>query len=119
MELKIDQELIAAAINKTASRALESSLCGYEVQAAIAAVVTREVAEGAISDAIRQAVKQVDTAALTQALAVELQRATVRATVAILQDGMTTTICKLRGIGDYSMEDKAARAKLRAELFSE
>ena len=119
MELKIDQELIAAAINKTASRALERSLCGYEVQAAIAAVVTREVAEGAISDAIRQAVKQVDTAALTQALAVELQRATVRATVAILQDGMTTTICKLRGIGDYSMEDKAARAKLRAELFSE
>jgi hypothetical protein len=118
MELKIDQQLIADAINKTASKALESSLCGYEVQVAIASVVTREVAEGAIAEAIKQAVQQVDTAALTQALAVELQRATVRATVAILQDGLMTTICKLRGIGDYSTEDKEARAKLRAELFS-
>lgn len=118
MELKIDQELIAAAINKTASKALETSLSGYEVQSAIAAVVTREVAEGAIAEAIKQAVQQVDTEALTQALAAELQRSTIRATVALLQDGLTSTICKLRGIGDYSAEDKEARAKLRAELFA-
>ena len=117
MEIEIDQDKIAEALNRTATKALESSLAGYEVQAAISSVVTREVAEGAVAEAIKQAVKQVDVKTLTQAIAEELQRATVRATVALLQDGLTSTVCKLRGIGDYSEEDKAARARLRAELF--
>lgn len=117
MEIQIDQNAIAEALNRTATKALESSLAGFEVQAAISSVVTREVAEGAVADAIKQAVKQVDTAALTRALAEELQRAATRAVVALLHDGLVSTVCKLRGIGDYSQEDKAARARLRMELF--
>lgn len=117
MEIKIDPGTIADAMNRSATKALETSLAGYEVQKAIASVVTREVAEGAIAEAIRQAVKQVDVAALTQALAEELQRATLRATVAMLQEGVLSTVCKLRGLGDYSPEDRAARAQLKQQLF--
>ena len=118
MDIKISEESIAQAINESATKALSSSLGGWEVQSAISKVVTQQVAEGAIADAIKDAVSQVNVDILTKKLAEEMQRATIKATVAILQEGLITTICKLRGIGDYSAEDKKERARLKAELFS-
>lgn len=119
MEISIDQDKITEAMNQTASKAIEDALKGYGVQSAIAAVVTKEVAEGAIAEAIRQAVKQMDTEKLTQRLAEELQRHTTRAVVNVLQEGMLQAICKLRGIGDYGEADKKMRAMLRIELFQD
>ena len=118
MEIQIDQDKIALAMNQTASKAIEDAVKGWGVQKAIAEVVTKEVAMGAIAEAIRQAVKQMDTVKLTQHLAEELQRHTTRVVVSILQEGMLQAICKLRGIGDYSEADRKERAKLKVELFS-
>jgi len=118
MQIELDQDKITEAINQTASMAVEDSLRGYSVQRAIAEVVTKEVATGAIAEAIRQAVKQMDTVKLTQHLAEEMQRHTTRAVVNVLQEGMLQTVCKLRGIGDYSEADKKERARLKFELFS-
>jgi len=119
VEIKIDQDKIALAMNQTASKAVEDALKGWGVQSAIAEVVTKEVAAGAIAEAIRQAVKQMDTAKLAQHLAVELQRHTTRAVVNVLQEGVLQAVCRLRNIGDYSEADKRERAKLNAELFSD
>lgn len=118
MEISIDQDKIAEAINNTAEKAVQESL-GNSVQRAISEVVTKEVATGAIAEAIRQAVKQMDTAKLTQHLAEELQRHTTRAVVNVMQEGMLQTVCKLRGIGDYCEADKKERARLKIELFQD
>jgi len=117
MQIEIDPKMITEALDKAASEALRESLSGYKVQEAISSVITAEIAEGAISKAIKQAAKQVDIAALTQKLAAELQKATVKAAIALLQDGLVATVCKLRGIGEYGADDKAERAKVRVELF--
>ena len=119
MEISIDQDKIAEAINSTAEKAVQDSLGSYSVQLAISEVVTKEVATGAIAEAIRRAVKQMDTAKLTQHIAEELQRHTTRAVVNVLQEGMLQTVCKLRGIGDYSEADKKERAKLKIGLFQD
>lgn len=117
MKIEIDQDRISNAITETATQALESSLAGFQIQQAIAAVVSKEVAEGAIAEAIKQAAQSIDTAALTQKLAEELQRATIKASVAILQEGLLNTVCKLRGLPEYGDSGKAERQRLRAELF--
>lgn len=119
MEIYIDQDKISEAINQTASKAVEDALKGYSIHRAISEVVTTEVAEGAIAEAIRHAVKKMDTAKLTQHLASELQRHTIKAVVNIMQEGMLQTVCKLRGIGDYSDADKKERARLKIELFQD
>ena len=117
MEIKIDQEAITAAINANATKAVADALGGWEVQKAVAHVVTTEVAQGAIAEAVTAAVKQIDKSALVNALASELQKATTSAVVAILHEGVVDIVCKLRGIGDYSTEDKRKRAAIKAELF--
>lgn len=118
MTISINRHEIAKAINDAATKALASSQGRYETQRARAAIISKDVAKVAIGEAIRLATSQIDTRAIAQALAAELERACVRSAVALLQDELMSTICTLRGIGDYTTEDKAARARLRAELFA-
>ena len=117
MEIKIDQEAIAAAINANATKALADALGGWEVQKAVAHVVTAEVVQGTIGEAIRTATGKIDKSALANALATELQKATTSAVVEILHEGVVDIVCKLRGIGDYTAEDGRKRAAIKAELF--
>ena len=118
MKIELDQEVIDVAINKTATKAIAEALSGYSVTSSIAEVVTNQVATGAIAEAIRKAVEDVDTAKLTQHLAAEMQRATAKAVVNVLQEGLLSIVCKIRGIGDYSDDDKKERARLKEELFN-
>ena len=117
MEIKIDQEAIAAAINANATKALADALGGWEVQKAVAHVVTTEVAQGAIADAIRTAAGKIDKSELANVLASELQKATTSAVVVILHEGLVDIVCKLRGIGNYTEDDRRKRAAIKAELF--
>ena len=119
MQINLDQDKINAAIDQTASKAVEDALKGFAIQQAIADVVSKEVATGAIAQAIRQAVQQMDTVKLTQHLSAELQRHTTRAVTHILQEGLLQAVCRLRGIGDYSENDRRERLKLKTELFSD
>lgn len=118
MEIKVDMEAVARAMSESATAALTQSLGGYEVQKAVAAVVSGEIVSGTIGAAIKEAVRTVDHAELTKMLAAELQRATTRAVITLLREGLLKTVCSLRDVGDYSAEDKAERARIRAELFS-
>ncbi len=121
MKFELNTETIQEAIGSSADKAISSALGGYEVQKAIADVVTKEVAQGAIAEAIRVAVRQLNTESLTQHLAEELQRATVRAATGLLQEAMLQTVCRLRGLGShgyYSDDDKREMSRIRAELFS-
>ncbi len=117
MQITIDQNAINEAVQATATRAVTDGLGSYEVTAAIANAVTAQVADGAISQAIAAAVTKIDVDALTQAIAEELQRATIRATSEILQEGMLDTICKLRGIKDYDSEYQRKRLAIKAQVF--
>lgn len=117
MQLNIEKEAIERAINETATRAFEKAMAGYEIQQAIANVVTTEVAEGTIAQAIRSAVEKMDTDQLVVRLAEELQKATTRAVVHILQEGLLEVVCKLRGVRDYGDEGRKDREKLRVLLF--
>jgi len=98
---------------------VSASLSGYQTQTLIGSIVTDEIVSGAIGAAIRQAAQEIDIEELTAQLAKELTRAVTRATLLMLQEAVTNTLCKLRNIGDYSAEDRAARAAVRIELFSE
>lgn len=115
MELTIDQDAIAKAINDSATKALTVALGGWEMQKAVAEIVTDEVVRGAIADAVKLAVQQIDRGALANALAAELQRATTRAVVTMLNEGLVDIVCKLRGIGSYG-DDIKRRAEVTAEL---
>ena len=117
MEIKIDQEAILTAINTNATKAVTNALSGWEVQKAVAHVVTTEVAQGAIADAIRTVAGKIDKSALANALASELQKAATSAVVVILHEGLVDIVCKLRGIGNYTEDDRRKRAAIKAELF--
>lgn len=117
MEVKIENGMIEQAINDAASKAIANALGGYNVTSAIANVVTEQIAEGVIAKAISNAVESLDTEDLVQHLAEEIQKATVRATISVLHEGIMSTICKLRGIGDYSEDDKKERERLKVKLF--
>lgn len=115
MELKIDSDAIAQAVNDNATKALAKALGGWEMQQALAEIVTDEVAKGAVAEAVRLAVASIDRSQLANALAGELQRATTRAVVTMLNEGLVDIVCKLRGIGTYG-EDVKRRATVKAEL---
>ena len=55
MELKIDSDAIAKAVNDSATKALTQALGGWEMQKAVAEIVTTEVAKGAVADAVEGA----------------------------------------------------------------
>jgi hypothetical protein len=120
MKIELNSAAIKEAIGASADKAVADALSGYQVQRAIAAVVTEEVAQGAIAEAVRIAVRQLDTSSLTQHLAEELQKSTVRAATVLLQEALLQTVCRLRGIGSdgyYSDEDKREQSRIREELF--
>jgi len=117
MEIKIDQNSISEAIKASATKAIAEALGGYSVTKSIAETVTKEVAEGTIAEAVRLAVKQIDKADLVKHLAIELQKAMVRGTVDLLHEGILNTVCKMRGIGDYSDSDKKQRERIKAKMF--
>ena len=117
MDIKIDQKILEESINNSATQAIRSALEGYVVKESIVSAVTNEIAEGAVASAIREAVKKINTETLVQHLAKEIERATTKAVIHILHLGLIETICKLRGIGDYSKEDREERRKLEIELF--
>lgn len=118
MNIQIDQDKIAEAINKTATTAMEEALCQYHITRAISEVIVTELSGATIATAVKQAIKQMDNDKLAQHLAAEIQRHTAKAVINILQEGLLQVVCKLRGIGDYSQTDKMERAKLKAELFN-
>lgn len=117
MDIKIDQDAIAFAINTSATKALTQALSGWNMQQAIGEIVSTEVISGAVADAVKLAVAQIDRSALANALAGELQRATTRAVITLLNEGLVDIICKLRGIGAYG-EDVKRRAEVKAEVTS-
>lgn len=118
MELKIDQEAIAKAINDNATKAVASALSGWEVQKTVADAITTEVAQGAVADAIRAAVGKIDRNELVNTLASEIQKAVTRAVISILNEGLVDIVCKLRGIGNYTEDDRRKRAAIGAELLN-
>lgn len=116
MNIEIDQDAIAAAINGSATEALKAALSGFQIQNAMAKIVSQEVATGAIARAINAAVAQVDNDALVACLAAEIQRSVTSAVVMILHEGLVEVVCKLRGIGTYG-DDIKRREAVKAELL--
>jgi hypothetical protein len=117
MELKLDQEAIRAAVEKTMGAAVERALGGYDVQQAVAKVITEEVASGTIADAIREAVRTLDRNELIHTLAREIARAVTSATVKLTQEGIVHTIGTLRGVQSYGADAQKQYAAIHAELF--
>lgn len=117
MQVQLDTDAIAAAINNSATKALSKAFDGYSMQTAVAEIVTDEVVKGAIADSIKLAVQGLDRAALANALAQELQKAVTKAVVTMLNEGLVDIVCKLRGIGQYG-EDVKRREAIKAELTS-
>lgn len=116
MEIQIDEAAIRDSITGSATKAVTTALDGWETQQAIGRIVSATVAEGAIGKAIQEAIARVDHGALVAMLAAEVQRATTRAVVSIIEEGVVDILCKLRNVGTYSTEDKRAREAIRAEV---
>ena len=117
MEIKIDEKALHEAMNSATTKAVADALGGYAVREAVAKVVTEEVATGAIAQAIRAAVAQMDTKTLTATLATEMQRAVTRAVVEIVGEGLMESVYRLRGLNDYTSEDKAKREQIRQRIL--
>lgn len=114
----MNQEIINAAIQKSVNGAVVEAIGGYSVREGISKAITEQVATGALFKAIALAAQKLDLESLTSSLAKEIEKAATKATVAFLMDGLTAAVCKLRGIGDYSPEDKIKRDAVKMELFS-
>ena len=119
MEIKIDQEMINAAIQKNANEAIAKALTGWKVSEAIANIITDEAADGLIADSVREAVRGIDTKGLASVLAVELQKHVTSAVVAIVKEGFIEAVLNLRKVPTYDDKARAeARKKVEAQLFS-
>ncbi len=117
MNIEINHDDIAAAIQASATKAISDQMGGYKVREAIVAVITEDLAQGLMADSIRKAIAGVDTEALTTAIARELQRSMVIAATRILQDSAVEMIAKMRGIESYDSEREKKIAALRVEMF--
>lgn len=87
MKVELEQDVINKAIQDSATKAIADALKGFSVISAIADVVTEQVAHGAITEAIKNAVQNVDTDDLIKHLSKEMQAATTKAVVVLLQEG--------------------------------
>jgi len=117
MQITIDEKAIAKIVQESIDNALADSFSSYSVKQAFAEVISQEVVDEAIAKAIRQAVSCLNTEQLAQHLAEEIQRATTAAVAHLLQEGLLETICKIRGIGNFSDEDERKRKELKSKLF--
>lgn len=117
MELKINEKLIEEKMNLEITKAVADAVSGWKMQSAIADVITSEIAEKTLQEVIRKAVSNIDIDDLVSVLAKEMSRSVVSAVVHILEEGVLDIVCKLRGIGNYSDEDKRERERVKAILF--
>lgn len=60
-----------------------------------------------------------DKSSLILTLSSEIQKATTSAVIHIVQEGLLSVVCKLRGISDYGVESKREIEKLKVRLFGE
>lgn len=115
MQINLDSDAIAKAVNETATKAVSDAFGTYPMREAVAKIITDEVASTVLADAVKSAVATMDKEALTQTLAVELQKAVTNTVTVILTEGLVDIVCKLRSIGSYG-EDIPKRAAVRAEI---
>lgn len=119
MDITIDHDVIEKAINEQINAAVVSALGGYDVQKAISATITEDVANGLIAGALRNALSKLDTATLTLRLAEEIQRAMTGAVVHLLHRGLAETLVNISGKNLYSRdrddEVKRVLAEIRAQ----
>jgi len=116
MEIKIDEAALQESINESATKAMRSALESFPIQQAIGNLISTTVSEGAIGEAIKAAMASIDSKLLVTLIAEELQYATMHAVVAIVEESVTDILAKLRNIGYYSPEDKAARLAILNDL---
>lgn len=116
MNISIDSELIEKAINEKINAAISSALGGYEVQKAIGATITEDVASGLIAGALRDAIARLDTAHLTLRLAEEIQRAMTGAVVNLIHRGLAETLVNLSGTSLYSSNREEEITRVLAEI---
>jgi tetrahydromethanopterin S-methyltransferase subunit C len=109
--ITVDMDKIGAALQAATSDAIDSRMASYEVKSAIANVVAKEVAEGAVAQALQAAVATLNVGALTQ----KLEKAVVGGTVNVIRETMAELIIRMRNIPVYQ-EDQRQRA--RAEILA-
>jgi hypothetical protein len=120
MDITIDNEKLQEAINNKISKAVEEALGGYEVKSAVANKITESFAHGVIGEAMDKAIASMDVVALTSSLANEIAKATTRAAIHCLTDGLVKTLLAIRNIPDYEREKyEHARLEITAMLTRE
>ena len=118
LEISISSADVQSHINSTISQAVKNSLESYTVSSAIGSKITESIIEGSVSQALDLAIRNLDTQALTNMLAAEIQRTVTRAVVAMLQEGFVDILAKMKGLSNYSDDDKKERARLKEQLFN-
>jgi hypothetical protein len=117
MEIKVDETLLQDTINDKIHLAIKSAIGDYSVKDAVAARITSEFAHGVIAEALDKAMQSINVTALTTSLANEIAKATTRAAVMVLTDGLVSTLLRIRNIPDYDRDRyDAARIEIRAQL---
>lgn len=120
MDIKLNEEELQEAINSKMNKAVENALMDYSIQKVIAEKITQSFACGVIGEALDKALASMDVTELTTVLAKEISKATTRAAVHILTDGLIETLLNLRKIPDYDDKKRsAARMELAALLKRE
>lgn len=117
MNIKIDEELIQNAIRASIQDAVSTAVKGYSVQSVIANAMASELTSSVVVQAVKDAVHRVDMDSMVESLAREIQRATIKAVVAVVQESMVEVIARLRGLSPYDDKDKRERERIFHQLF--
>lgn len=115
LNVGVDMGKVGEALQAATTDAIAARMASYEVKQAIATVVAREVAEGAVARALEAAVAGLDVGALTTRLAEELSRAVTGGMVNVIREAMADLVVRIRGIPEY---DREKRDRARAEVLA-
>jgi hypothetical protein len=120
MDIKISEESLQEAINLQINNVVIGAIGGYSVQEALSKKIAESFSYGVIADAIDAALKSIDTGHLITSLSFEMAKATTRAAVACMTDGLVETLVSIRKIPSYDDEKlKNARMEIKAMLTRE
>jgi len=116
LQIEIDSSLIQAEIEKTTAAAIKESCADWQVKEKIKESFKNSVLSELMAGSVNAALNAVDFQAISAVMAKELTASIISSTTLVFKESALGTIFELRGLGNYSDEDKAARKKLREEF---
>lgn len=120
MNVQFSEEIIQAALNNAAERAIQSAFSSYSIGRVMEEQVGATLIKGVLSEAVESAVNLLDVKALATVLANELSRNVIKGVTYLLQSSVIDILIRLDGIAHYETKKlEERRVYYEARIFGQ